>query len=170
MVNKMTVSVLRSVLSHSDVILVDVRNAHEYQHEHIEGSILLSLKNIPHDVFLDKSKKIVLYCKHGMRSDNAYHILLSQYPELNLYSLEGGIHAWKNEGYPTVFPGRKLTCLSRQVHMIWGLLILLGLILGNWCQLRHLYVSIFVGADLLLSATFGCGMIGKVLRYMPWNR
>lgn len=82
-----------------DVFLLDVRTPEEFAEEHIEGATL-----IPLDVLNDslgklqgvKEKKIVVYCKSGMRSVAASRILANNgFVPLNL---EGGINEWKNEG------------------------------------------------------------------------
>jgi rhodanese-related sulfurtransferase len=82
-----------------DVFLLDVRTPEEFAEEHIEGATLISL-----DALNDslgklqgvKEKKIVVYCKSGMRSVAASRILANNgFVPLNL---QGGINEWKNEG------------------------------------------------------------------------
>lgn len=82
-----------------DVFLLDVRTPEEFAEEHIEGATLISL-----DALYDslgklqgvKEKKIVVYCKSGMRSVAASRILANNgFVPLNL---QGGINEWKNEG------------------------------------------------------------------------
>jgi rhodanese-related sulfurtransferase len=81
------------------VFLLDVRTPEEFAEEHIEGATL-----IPLDALNDslgklqgvKEKKIVVYCKSGMRSVAASRILANNgFVPLNL---QGGINEWKNEG------------------------------------------------------------------------
>lgn len=81
------------------VFLLDVRTPEEFAEEHIEGATL-----IPLDALNDslgklqgvKEKKIVVYCKSGMRSVAASRILVNNgFVPLNL---QGGINEWKNEG------------------------------------------------------------------------
>lgn len=62
-------------------LLVDVRTPEEFSAGHLEGAI-----NIPHDQTLarlteypgDKDRSIVVYCRSGNRSGQAYKILVEQ--------------------------------------------------------------------------------------------
>lgn len=82
-----------------DVFLLDVRTPEEFAEEHIEGATLISLDTL--NTSIDKlqevkKKKIIVYCKSGMRSVAASRILANNgFVPLNL---EGGINEWKNEG------------------------------------------------------------------------
>lgn len=82
-----------------DVFLLDVRTPEEFAEEHIEGATLIPLDALNDSVGKlqeVKKKKIVVYCKSGMRSVAASRILTNNsFVPLNL---EGGINEWKNEG------------------------------------------------------------------------
>lgn len=82
-----------------DVFLLDVRTPKEFSEEHIEGATLIPLDALNTSVGKlhgIKEKKIVVYCKSGMRSVAASRILVNNgFVPLNL---EGGINEWKNEG------------------------------------------------------------------------
>ena len=64
----------------------------------IENSILLPLSNFnPEQIkpFLEENKKIVIYCKSGIRSMQVCEIINDYYEdEIDIYNLEGGIIAW----------------------------------------------------------------------------
>jgi rhodanese-related sulfurtransferase len=75
-------------------LLLDVREAYEYQYAHIADSILMPLKQIPQRMAkLDSEQEIVLLCHHGMRSQQAA-VFLEQNGFTNLANLLGGIDAW----------------------------------------------------------------------------
>ncbi|MBQ27310.1 MAG: rhodanese [Nitrospiraceae bacterium] len=77
-----------------DVFLLDVRESWEYSMAKIEGSVLISLGELPQSLDqLDKEAEIVCYCHHGMRSADAT-IFLHQQGFPNVKNLEGGIDAW----------------------------------------------------------------------------
>lgn len=82
-----------------DVFLLDVRTPKEFSEEHIEGATLIPLDTLNTSIGKlqgIKEKKIVVYCKSGMRSVAASRILVNNgFVPLNL---EGGINEWKNEG------------------------------------------------------------------------
>lgn len=58
-----------------NAILIDVRTEEEYNAEHIDGAVLLSLDNINEDsitdIVDDKDDVIIVYCKSGNRSSQA---------------------------------------------------------------------------------------------------
>lgn len=91
---------LAQALAQQQLIVVDVREAVEHQAEAIAGSYLRPLATINVDQLPQTDKGIVLHCKAGKRSEQAYQQLISENPQLNLYSLEGGIEAWKQAGLP----------------------------------------------------------------------
>jgi rhodanese-related sulfurtransferase len=90
---------LKILLDQGKVSLIDVREPNEYKTEHIENSYLVPLSQITPAKLPSRTKAIVLYCRIGKRSRDACKSLSLQDPELDLYSLEGGILAWKNEGF-----------------------------------------------------------------------
>ncbi len=75
-------------------ILLDVRDAWEYETCHIEGSINISMSNAQRMIDeLKADDETVVICHHGMRS-----FQVASYLEGNGYSnvanLEGGVDAW----------------------------------------------------------------------------
>jgi thioredoxin len=82
--------------------IVDVRTAEEFQSgalfnaTNINSGSLDFLKQIEK---LDKSKPVYLYCLSGARSAGAMNKIVTR-GFTNVYSMEGGILAWKNKGYP----------------------------------------------------------------------
>lgn len=82
-----------------EVFLLDVRTPEEFAEERIEGAALIPLDTLTTSIGKlqgVKEKKIVVYCKSGMRSVAASRILVNNgFVPLNL---QGGINEWKNEG------------------------------------------------------------------------
>ncbi len=84
------------IQNNEDFQLIDVREPHEYSAANIGGE-LISLQTIPEKIGqIDKNKKVVVMCRSGKRSANAI-LYLQQQGYNNLYNLEGGILAWKDE-------------------------------------------------------------------------
>jgi rhodanese-related sulfurtransferase len=51
------------------LLFVDVREKWEYDTTHIEGSVLIPLREIPANLArLEAASELVLFCHHGMRS------------------------------------------------------------------------------------------------------
>jgi len=93
----------RMVESTSDgLILVDVRNATDFDAAHIKGAISLPLANFTNSTAaLNKSDKIVVYSEDGANSTIATGILIEQGFE-RVYNVVGGMNAWNESGYPKV--------------------------------------------------------------------
>jgi molybdopterin/thiamine biosynthesis adenylyltransferase/rhodanese-related sulfurtransferase len=81
----------------AQLALVDVREPHELEISHIDGS-----RNIPlgqmamRSAELDPQDDIVLICKTGVRSTRALHILLGA-GFRKLHNLKGGVNGWATE-------------------------------------------------------------------------
>ena len=83
-------------------LLVDVREKWEYDTSHIEGSVLIPLREIPSNLAqLEAAGEIVLFCHHGMRSLDAAAWLRSQGVE-GARSMAGGIDRWSAEIDPSI--------------------------------------------------------------------
>ncbi len=80
----------------SDVQLLDVREPFEQPQidELIDLQIpLAELQNQTH--LISKTKKVVVFCKSGIRSKYAIELLEKDFEFTNLYNLEGGVMAWE---------------------------------------------------------------------------
>ena len=89
-------------LTNAGAVLVDLRSANQFKDGHIAGA-----KNVPGDQiaadpqviqkFADKT--VVLYCENGMTTAAAQRTLASAGAK-NVFSLRGGLAAWKQENLP----------------------------------------------------------------------
>jgi len=88
-----SVEELKSRQRNGDIVVLDVRQPHEYEIARI-ASVLIPLGQLP-DRFqeLDKTKEIVTLCHHGFRSAHAAAFLRSQGFQ-RVRNLAGGIDAW----------------------------------------------------------------------------
>jgi adenylyltransferase/sulfurtransferase len=78
----------------SDLVLIDVREPHEWEIAHIEGARLIPLGQLPERLGeLDGHAEIVTHCHHGSRSMKALHVLKGA-GFSRVRSLAGGIDAW----------------------------------------------------------------------------
>lgn len=153
----------------SEICLIDVRNVDEYRKEFIEGAHIMPLNLISAENL--SSRSAVLYCLAGIKSQKACEKLLEQDPTLDLYSLEGGLTAWKDAGFATLCSSPKLVMpLERQVQILAGSLIVISLILGFSFSPVFYSFSWAIGIGLILSGITGQCATLKILSYMPWNR
>jgi rhodanese-related sulfurtransferase len=84
------------------VLFVDVREQWEYDTAHIEGSVLIPLREIPGNLQrIENAEEVVIFCHHGMRSLDAAAWLRSQGVE-DARSMAGGIDRWSAEIDPAI--------------------------------------------------------------------
>jgi molybdopterin/thiamine biosynthesis adenylyltransferase/rhodanese-related sulfurtransferase/molybdopterin converting factor small subunit len=77
-----------------DLLVIDVREPHEYEIAHIDGAVLIPLSELPTRLGeLDGHREIVTHCHHGARSLKALEILKGA-GFGKVRSLRGGIDAW----------------------------------------------------------------------------
>ncbi len=82
--------------SGADFQLIDVREQAEFDAANLNGE-LIPLQTVPANTNkFSKDKQVVVHCRSGKRSANAIMYLENQGFD-NLYNLEGGILAWKEE-------------------------------------------------------------------------
>ncbi len=82
--------------------LVDVREESEWAKDHLPGAIHLGKGVLERDVeerLPDTGAEIVLYCGGGFRSALAADNL-QKMGYTNVLSMDGGIRAWREKGYP----------------------------------------------------------------------
>lgn len=81
---------------------IDVREDHEFAKDHAKGARHLGKGILERDietVVPDKQAAIVLYCGGGYRSALAADAL-QQMGYTNVVSMDGGIRAWREAGFP----------------------------------------------------------------------
>ena len=83
----------------SQFLLVDVRQAEEYEQEHIPGAKLLPLSELEYRLDeLNEDRELVFYCRSGRRSNvSASFAKDSGLVGTNIYNLVGGISAWEGK-------------------------------------------------------------------------
>lgn len=87
--------------SDSNAVLIDVREFFEYKKSRIDNAFNIPSSDnldIPADT-LNKKASLFLYCTSGFRSKRVAKQLYDK-GFCKLYSLDGGIIAWKKEGFP----------------------------------------------------------------------
>ena len=85
----------------SDVTLLDVREPWEAEIAMIPGAMLIPLGALPLALdSLDRSRPIVAYCHHGIRSESARALLADA--GFDVSHLTGGIDAWSTQVDPQV--------------------------------------------------------------------
>lgn len=87
-------ALVEEIRTNPDLLIVDVREPHEWQLCRIEGALHLPLATVADRLDqLESHRDIVTYCHHGARSTFALQLLRDAgYPRVR--SLRGGIDAW----------------------------------------------------------------------------
>ena len=85
-----------------DLVLIDVREPHEWEISHIDGARLIPLSQLPDRLGeLDGHSEIVTHCHHGARSMKALEIMRGAGFN-KVRSLAGGIDAWAERIEPAM--------------------------------------------------------------------
>lgn len=172
-VQEITAQELKALKEKDLVKLIDVREAIENAEEKIPDSVLLPLSSFDvSKASADKkpNQKLVLHCRSGKRSMKAADKLIESGYQEEIYSLQGGIEAWKNNGFETIKSQNMPISLPRQIQIAAGSLVLLGVILAYLFDKKFVLLSGFVGAGLIFAGiTNTCGL-GLLLAQMPWNQ
>lgn len=99
-------------LSKEGVLIIDVREPDELAEVSYDVS---NIKNIPLGELesrlseVPKDKQIIVVCRSGKRSGNAYNIL-KENGFTNMANMQGGVLAWQEKGFPTTAGGEKKAC------------------------------------------------------------
>jgi rhodanese-related sulfurtransferase len=165
---------LRAWLQSGQAVLVDVREPFEHASERIEGSRHVPLAQIEPDTLRAEhmGERLVFHCRSGARSGKALEKCESALRQAGIetYHLRGGIEAWKAAGQPVAHSaGAPKLDIMRQVQIVAGSLVALGVLAGVLVSPWLLVVPGFVGCGLVFAGLSGwCGM-AKLLARMPWN-
>jgi rhodanese-related sulfurtransferase len=170
--NLKTISPTRAAeLMRSGAVLVDIREADEHAREKIPGARHHALSRVEEDTPLRAGDDVVIFhCRSGARTKGNAARLAAATPKCETYILEGGIDAWKKAGLPVALDRSQPIDIMRQVQIVAGGLVLIGVVLGALVTPGFYALSGFVGAGVLFAGVSGfCGM-AKLLGAMPWNR
>lgn len=169
--NVVSPSELRLMLDTGDTELIDVRSTDEFAARHIKEARSVPLSILDLNQICDKTKKIILQCESGSRSQSATKKLQELSKDLKIYSLDGGIRNWVEKNYATVegMAANNKLPLNRQVQITAGIIIVLGIVLTKLISRLFIVIPLFIGCGLIFAGISGwCGM-ASLLALMPWN-
>ena len=167
-----TISPARAAeLMREGAVLVDVREADEHARERIPGARHHAISTLDAEHPARPGDEVLIFhCRSGARTQANAPRLASSAPGCEAYVLEGGLDAWKKAGLPVALDRGKPIEIMRQVQIVAGSLVLLGVVLGFRVTPLFFLLSGFVGAGLTMAGATGfCGM-ARLLALMPWNR
>jgi molybdopterin/thiamine biosynthesis adenylyltransferase/rhodanese-related sulfurtransferase len=85
-----------------DLVIVDVREQHEWDQGHVPGAVHVPrsyLESRIEGVVPKRDKRIVLYCASGQRSALGAYTLEQELGYQDVSSMNGGFTLWKDRGY-----------------------------------------------------------------------
>lgn len=96
---ELTAKELKAYLASSETrpFLLDVREGWEFERCHIDGSVLIPMRQIPQALAdLDPARETVVICHHGIRSRYVARFLEHEGFE-NVINLAGGVDGWARD-------------------------------------------------------------------------
>ncbi len=150
--------------------LLDVRTPAEFETGHIPGAYnvpLDTLREHSRDLRRQLDEDVVLVCRSGARAGQAGRALADVgLPQVRV--LEGGMFGWERAG-GEVRRGRQRWDIERQVRLVAGSLVLLG-VLASLIVPWALLLAGLVGAGLTVAALTNSCLMGSLLARLPYNR
>ena len=99
MKKEITVNVLKDKIKQGEVVLIDVREKHEYEFCKIKGSLHIPMNEVPQKISeLNLKEKYAIICHSGVRSEMVTNYLNKN----NFYAVNvvGGIDKWSQDVDP----------------------------------------------------------------------
>jgi rhodanese-related sulfurtransferase len=150
-------------------VLIDIREAQEHARERIPGARSAPLSSLEAHGLSACETPVIFHCQTGNRT-NVHADRIATCAPSEAYVLQGGLTAWKGAGLPTSVDRSKPIELQRQVQIVAGSLVVLGVALAATTSIWFLALPALVGAGLTFAGISGwCGM-AKLLAALPWNR
>ncbi len=99
---RVDVAEAKEMLKDDGVVVVDVREPHEYHSGHVPNAALIPVNSVfARREELPKDKKIIFVCAVGQRSALAAEMAAAAgLPADQLYTMDGGTDAWRKAGEP----------------------------------------------------------------------
>lgn len=149
--------------------LLDVREPAEFEAVHIPGAynVPLHLLREHRGELRQHLDQVVLVCRSGMRAGQAEQ-MLTGIGMSNVHVLDGGVLAWEAAG-GRVNRGGNRWDIERQVRLVAGALVLLGVLAGLLVPGAQWFAAV-IGAGLVVAALTNSCVMGTLLSRLPFNR
>ena len=167
-VKTISVQEAKKIMDSNEAVLIDVREPAEYRSMSIEGSELMPLTTFDGKQ-VSKSQKVIVHCQRGRRSEMAIS-RIEGFEAMDIYSMVGGIEAWKSEGYPVRQAQSQMISIDRQTQLVIGFFVSVFCLLAINFHINYLYGALFFGLGLVNAGLTGWCGLGKLMAKMPWNQ
>jgi len=156
--------VVKQWLDQGDAILIDVREADEFNDEFIPKAQLFPTSSLhPESLPQGMGKKLIFHCKVGRRSANAAIKWADYLGAPDAYYMKGGIDAWKQAGLSTLSNQPGSRNIQQQTYIGAGILILIGTGLAALFSSWFLILPFLAGLVLLYAGCKGTSYLSHVL-------
>lgn len=163
---------LKKLYDDGEVLICDIREHDEFNREHILGAVntpLSKFDTTQMDIMGKNMDIMVIHCQSGNRT-RMNETKFAQLKRDEVLILDGGISAWKSIGCTVNKNSKAPLPIMRQVQMIAGSLIVIGVVLGFLINPGFFILSGAVGAGLTFAGITGfCGM-ANLLMLLPYNK
>lgn len=157
-------------MNHEKPCVIDVRTKGEFEHQSIGSAICLPLDEIDKRLGeIPGDKPVYMICRSGKRSQVAVEKLQARGFD-NVINVQGGMQAYAKMGGGDLQSIRSALPVMRQVQMVAGFMVLLGVVLSWFVAREFIFLSGFVGIGLMFAGITGYCPLGEALLVMPWNR
>lgn len=155
---------IKKWLDNHEILLIDVREVEEYNDAYIPGALLYPTSSFnPKEIPNTQGQKIVFHCKAGKRSANAAVKWADFYGAPDVYSMKGGIDAWKEKGFATESNQATANTIRQQTYIWSGILILAGTLLAAWLSAWFLLLPALAGMILVYTGVAGTSYLAYII-------
>lgn len=158
----------QDLLLREDSVLIDVREKEEYEAESIAHCQHIPLATLSFDKLPAEKTTFIFQCRLGKRSEQACLKILSERPDLEVFSLEGGIEQWKAQGYPVL--SKQPLSLQRQTQIAIGVLLLFWVALGFTLHQGFFLIVALMGLGLIYAGVSNTCTLTLLIKQLPFNQ
>ena len=156
-------------------LTIDVRTEKEFESFHVEGALNMPLSDLDAtevkaltDLSKAPAQPIYILCHSGKRAETAAKLIQKKLDQ-PIVVVIGGTMACEDAGM-TMVKGQGVISLERQVRIVAGGFVALGVALGALVHPGFYGLSAFVGCGLMFAGITDTCAMGMALSRMPWNR
>ncbi len=157
------------------VICIDVRSNAEFAAQQYQNSVNLPLGQLDKERVQEVVRAcgghaetpVYLLCLSGVRSEKAAKVISDFVPN-PVFVVQDGLQGLPKER--VVNNSSAPIPLIRQVMILAGSMVLLGVLLGTFVGAWGYFISGFMGAGLLFAGISGFCPAAELLSRMPWNQ
>ena len=169
MIKTINATELAKRMNDEKIRIIDIRSKDEFAREHIEGAENMPAEDLNDKLSYTNDDILVFSCMSGTRTQNCSTIIKKMHAK-ELLILEGGLGAWKKANQKTKKNDKAPLPLMRQVQIIVGFMVVLGVVLSFTVSQYFALLSGFFGAGLLFAGVSGFCGLARVLMLLPYNK